>query len=404
MNGRSATTKTAVRYTAAACAFITALVLTGCGASPTPSASSSGGTIKLGVIESLSGNLTAIGASQLDGYRAAAAYINSQGGIGGKQITLDALDDTNDPAQGVTQVKKLISDKVQAVLGPVSSPVTNAIAPIIQAQKIPNIVGSVVLDSQIDKLPYTVAFALPAAAEAPALMDYTKKNNITKVGFISFDSPTATNWLTAWKNIGGTSVDTEIVDLKGTDFTANASRIKASGAQMVFLLVGGTQTGIVLTNLQSVGFTGRIGSYQGILSLPVPTLTKLAGADMVNKVFATGPAGQTLGVALPPGDPRIAQNQLFLQWFTKTVGSSPSLPGFSSLAWDSLNLLADAAKNNPNALSSGVAWNDALHSLNGVTLANATYTITPRTVYPLTNKDTIYLKVSNGAWVASSAD
>lgn len=396
-------------------ALLVVSVMSACGSSKGSSSSkttASGGgrgsapantsPIKLGVLESVSGNLAAIGQAELDGYKSAAAYINANGGIDGRQITLDVLDDANDPGRATTQVQKLFNDKVEALLGPVSSTVTNAIGPLVQKQKIPNVVGGTVLDSQIKSLPYTVAFAFPATAEAPALMNYVKKHNITKVAFMATDTPTATNWLAAWKNIGGTSVDTEVFNNKGTDFTANAARAKASGAQMIFLVVGGTQTGIVLTNLQSVGFSGEIASYQGILSLPLATLTKLAGATVVSKIFATGGAGEALGANLPAGDPRIAQNQLFAKWFQQTIGSAPSEPGFSSEAWDSLMLLNQAAKNDPKSMSDGVAWNTAMHSLKNSAQTNASYTINPDTVYALTKDDVIYLRVQGGAWVASS--
>jgi len=94
---------------------------------------------------------------------------------------------------------------------------------------------------------------------------------------------------------------TEVFANKGNDFTANAARVKASGADLVVLITGGTQSGIVLSNLQSVGFKGQIASYQGILSLPVATIEKLAGQSVVEQVVATGGASQALGAGLPAG-------------------------------------------------------------------------------------------------------
>jgi branched-chain amino acid transport system substrate-binding protein len=372
------------------------LSLAACGGSS--GAGSSSATIKVGVLESLSGDLAAIGQAELDGYKSAVAYINANGGLNGKQIELDVLDDANDPAQAVTQVRKLFADKIKVLLGPVSSTVINAVEPLVQAQKIPNMVGGTLLPSALKTVPHTLAFVFPATAEAPAMLAYAKKNNFKKIAFMNTDTPTQVQWMAAWQAAGGTSVDTEVFNNKGTDFTANAARVKASGADLVVLLIGGTQTGIALSNLQSVGYTGQIASYQGILSLPVATVEKLAGAPLVQTVVASGAASQALGAGLPAGDPRLAENKLFGEWFKKTTGSDPNEPGFSGLAWDALRVLSQAVKDDPKSLTDSTAWNTAMHSVKGFAGANATYNLTSDSVYAVGPSDVTLLKVSGGAW------
>jgi branched-chain amino acid transport system substrate-binding protein len=357
------------------------------------------GPIKLGVVESLSGNLGSIGQAEVDGYKAAAAYINANGGLNDRKIELTVLDDGNDPGQAVTQVRQLFAAGAAALLGPVSASVISAVAPLVQRQKIPQLVGGVVDQKLIASVPYTVAIVLPATAEVPAIKAYVDAQKISKVGLIALDTPTGNDWIAEWKRLGGTAVDTELVDSKATDLTANAARLKSAGAQLIIMISGGTQNGIILSNLTDVGYSGQIVSYQGVLSLPIPTLTKLAGEPAVANVIADGAPSAAFGTGLPAGDVRIAQNELFDKWFRQTIGSASTEPAFSGEAWDALMLLAAAAKKTSKPLSDSAAWNAALHSLTNVVGTNsAGYSLDPNTVYPLKADDVALLHVVAGKW------
>ncbi len=99
-------------------------------------------TIKLGAAVSLTGKYSTNGKNTKDGYDIAVQRLNSMGGVkvGGKTYKLEVVyyDDESTPARGAQLVERLISqDGVKFVLGPYSSGLTKAIAPITEKYKIP---------------------------------------------------------------------------------------------------------------------------------------------------------------------------------------------------------------------------------------------------------------------------
>jgi len=99
-------------------------------------------TIALGAAVSLTGKYSTNGKNTKDGYDLAVERINELGGVkvGGKSYKLKVIyyDDESTSARGAQLVERLISqDGVQFVLGPYSSALTKAIAPVTEKYKIP---------------------------------------------------------------------------------------------------------------------------------------------------------------------------------------------------------------------------------------------------------------------------
>lgn len=105
------------------------------------------GTIVLGAAVSLTGKYSVNGKNTQDGYNLAVKVINEQGGVkvGGKHYDLKIVyyDDESTSARGAQLVERLISqDHVNFVLGPYSSALTKAVAPITEKYKIPMVEGN----------------------------------------------------------------------------------------------------------------------------------------------------------------------------------------------------------------------------------------------------------------------
>ncbi len=104
-------------------------------------------TIVLGAAVSLTGKYSTNGKNTQDGYDLAVKVINDHGGIkiGGKPYQLKVVyyDDESTSARGAQLVERLISqDHVNFVLGPYSSALTKAIAPITEKYAIPMVEGN----------------------------------------------------------------------------------------------------------------------------------------------------------------------------------------------------------------------------------------------------------------------
>jgi branched-chain amino acid transport system substrate-binding protein len=106
-----------------------------------------GDTIVLGAAVSLTGAYTTDGAHTKKGYDLAVERINERGGVkvGGKSYKLQIIyyDDESTPARGAQLAERLIQqDGVKYLLGPYSSGLTTAIAPVVEKYKIPMIEGN----------------------------------------------------------------------------------------------------------------------------------------------------------------------------------------------------------------------------------------------------------------------
>jgi branched-chain amino acid transport system substrate-binding protein len=109
-------------------------------------ASSGGGSVAvgdkilIGHIGSMTGDNATFGKSTDDGVRLAIDEQNAKGGIKGKKITLETLDDQGKPEEAAVAATRLITqDKVSVVLGEVASSRSLAIAPIADSNKVPMI-------------------------------------------------------------------------------------------------------------------------------------------------------------------------------------------------------------------------------------------------------------------------
>ncbi len=99
-------------------------------------------TITLGAAVSLTGKYSTNGKHTKNGYDLAVKVINDKGGVkvGGKtcKIAVKYYDDESTPARGASLAERLIQqDGVKFLLGPYSSGLTKAIAPITEKYKVP---------------------------------------------------------------------------------------------------------------------------------------------------------------------------------------------------------------------------------------------------------------------------
>jgi branched-chain amino acid transport system substrate-binding protein len=143
MNTKSSAAHRAARW-------LTVAVLAGAAALPLQARAQAAGaadTITLGAAVSLTGKYSTNGKNTLDGYQLAVKRINELGGVkvGGKtyKLAIKYYDDESTSARGAQLVERLITqDGVKYVLGPYSSGLTQAVAPVTEKYGIPMVEGN----------------------------------------------------------------------------------------------------------------------------------------------------------------------------------------------------------------------------------------------------------------------
>ena len=99
-----------------------ALVVTSCSGDTSTDESSGGtdGSIKIGVLAPLTGDVSVYGNAAVNGINLAVKEVNANGGVLGQQIELVTLDEKGDVNEAMTAFNNLASQGVVAVIGDVN--------------------------------------------------------------------------------------------------------------------------------------------------------------------------------------------------------------------------------------------------------------------------------------------
>lgn len=122
-------------------------VITSIAATKPAEAKVEGDTITLGSAVSITGRYAVNGKHTKNGYDLAVKFINDKGGItvGGKKykLAIKYYDDESTAARGTQLAERLIQqDRIKFILGPYSSGMTKAIAPVTEKYGIPMVEGN----------------------------------------------------------------------------------------------------------------------------------------------------------------------------------------------------------------------------------------------------------------------
>jgi len=198
-----------------------------------------GEPIKLGASLSLTGTYASLGQNQHRGYQLCLKQVNEKGGVLGRKVDMVLYDDKSDPATGVRLYEKLITqDKVEVVLGPYSSAITEAVANITEKYKMP-MVSPLAATTSIFKKGRKYAFMILAPAEnyLEGLLDIGLKRGLKTLAIINEDTlfPKATvqGTLELAKKKGMQVVFVEAYPKGNTDFSAILTKVRAANPDLL---------------------------------------------------------------------------------------------------------------------------------------------------------------------------
>src|SRR6266498_3135823 len=143
-------------------------------------------SIKVGVIQPLTGAFAASGNYVTNGARISADEINAKGGVLGKKLELVIEDNKSNPTESAAVAEKLIvHDKVPVLMGAWGSSFTLAVMPKLMEYQVPMLVET----SSSGKItssanPYISRISTPSSAEATAFSPTVAKLGIKKVDFL----------------------------------------------------------------------------------------------------------------------------------------------------------------------------------------------------------------------------
>jgi branched-chain amino acid transport system substrate-binding protein len=201
------------------------------------------GPIKVGMVTSLTGNYAPLGTNNRLAAVQLVDAINGKGGIKGRQVELEVVDDGSDPNQSVIQFNKVIGDGVVAVLGPPQSTADLAIKPLANEKKMPTISLGAADEQVVPVTPYMWMTAPLSSQVARVCIDFIKAQGKSQLAMLTdTKNAYAVSGHDATKKLldasGVQLIDDESFETTQTNFAPQFAKI--SDAKPDFLLVWAT--------------------------------------------------------------------------------------------------------------------------------------------------------------------
>lgn len=243
-------------------------LLSGTAASPSFAQES----IKIGLITALSGQSARAGEALTRGLTIAIDELNAKGGVLGKKFELVRRDDEGTPAKGVTAARELLQkEKVAVLFGGLDTPVSIAIVPIANQEKIP-FVGPWAAGTPITKNGANPNFVFRVSAVDEivdkAMLQYAEKTfNSKKPGMILVNNPwgesneKGLSAALAARNMKAAGI--EKFEGNDVDVVPQLTRLKAAGADALFLVGNVGPSAQVVKSLDRMGWKVPVVSHWG---------------------------------------------------------------------------------------------------------------------------------------------
>ncbi|EJN08538.1 ABC transporter substrate-binding protein [Herbaspirillum sp. YR522] len=249
-------------------------------------------TIKIGLVTALSGQSAQAGEALTRGMSIAIDEINAKGGLlGGRKLELVRRDDEGNPAKGVVAARELIfKEKVAVLFGGLDTPVSMAIVPIVNQEKVPFMgpwaAGTGVTRNGANP---NYAFRVSAVDEQVdrAMFNYAQKTfKSSKAGLILVNNPWGESnekgIVAALAEKGLKPAAVEKFEASDVDLVPQLTRLKAAGADTLYLVGNVGPSAQVVKSLDRMGWKVPVVSHWGPAG---GRFTELAGANAKNVHF-----------------------------------------------------------------------------------------------------------------------
>jgi branched-chain amino acid transport system substrate-binding protein len=146
--------------------------------------------IRVGVSVGISGQYAPLGQNQVRGHQLCVKDTNAAGGVIGRKIDLIVKDDKSQPKDAARIYEQFLTqDKVDAVLGPYSSPITEAVADLVERYKMPMIATGAATTSIFRKGRKFIFMLLsPAEVYLEGFVDLAAKRGLKSIAVIYEDT------------------------------------------------------------------------------------------------------------------------------------------------------------------------------------------------------------------------
>jgi branched-chain amino acid transport system substrate-binding protein len=316
--------------------------------------------VVLGALLPLSGDTSAYGANAQNAIELAVSQANAAGGIGGQRIRVVYGDTQADPDVGTAAFDELVENtSLSAVIGPMSSPVAMAVAPLCEEQHVVVISPSASNPDLTSAGDYIFRDCLSDREEGVALADLAFDTLGYKAAALfyidnAYGQGLADVFADRFEASDGTLVARETFEQDATSYDESLANIAAADPDVI-VLIGYAQTGQILVDARAAGLNQQVLSS---VMFDNPEILATAGDAAEGVLFTTW---------APPPDTPNPERSAFSAAYQDAYSAAPGI--FAAEAYDAARLLIAAIEANGDT-ADGIR--DALYSVQGYPGASGT--------------------------------
>lgn len=356
--------------------------------------------IRIGVIASSTGPTAVVGIPQKN----TVALLPSE--IGGQKIEYIVLDDASDPTSAVTNVRKLLTEhKVDALIGPTTTPAALAILDFVAEAKTPlltTVGSSSVIQPMDDKKRWVFKTTQNDDLIATAVLDNMTAAGIRSVAFIGFNDPYGENWYKVFAPMAAQAgiriVASERFNRTDPSVTGQALKLISARPDAVFIAATGGPAVLPQVSLQEKGYKGRIYQTHGVAT---NDFIRLGGKVVEGTLMAGGP--MLVAADLPESNPIKAVAEGYVKAYEGKYGAG-SMSTFGANTFDAGLLLQKAipqalAKARPGSAEFRAALRDALERSREVDGVQGIFNMSPQDHNGMDQRARVMMTVKGGKWI-----
>jgi branched-chain amino acid transport system substrate-binding protein len=247
--------------------------------------------IAVDLVGTFSGQNAPLGSWAWNGAKLAVDQANASGGVAGRKIALQRLDDQGQPTVGADLARRAVSDRAVMVYGSDLSTVALAMIPVLTSARIPQISSGQAPALLTQGSPYVFIDSTTSSVFDRTLGDYlvTTKHQ-SSIAMVTnndaYGKGEHDSFLAELGRLGVTPTIDRVVTPDQKDFTSVLTEARGTSPKVLFIGAEEVETGLIAKQARSLGITATLA---GGAPMGTPTYIQTAGTDVVEGTIMTSP-------------------------------------------------------------------------------------------------------------------
>jgi len=322
--------------------------------------------------------------------------------VGGEKLHVIILDDATDPAIGVKNARRFITeDKVDIMMGSAATPVAAAMSDVATEGQTVQLMMS---PANLPPGKGEWSFRLPqsTAVMAIPIVEHWKKTGVKTYGFLGYADAYGEAWLTditaAAEKAGIKRVAVERFARTDTSVTGQALKLVQANPDAILVVASGSGAAMPHKGLVERGYPkNKIYQTHGAASLD---LIRVGGKDVEGSYVSSGPA--LVADLLPASNQSKPLGLRFISEYEKAYGKN-SANQFAAHSFDAYLVLEKIVpmalkKGKPGTPEFRKALKEALETMGRTPVSQGVLNYTPTDHFGFTPETGVLLTIVNGDW------